>query len=67
MMILEYFQNHMHQAIYELHLDHVEFYIIVHDDDEQHNYEHNLQHGNDWMLYFQTKIIKTLKKGKNRL
>ena len=45
----------MHQAIFEQLLNHVEFYIIVHDDDEQHNYEHNLQHDNDLMLYFQTK------------
>jgi hypothetical protein len=55
MLILEHFRNHMHQAIYVRLLDHVEFYIIVHDDDVQRNYEHNLRHGNDSMLYFQTK------------
>ncbi len=60
MVILEYFQNHMHQAIYEQLLNHVEFYIIVHDDDEQHNYVYNHQHDNDLMLYFQTKIIKII-------
>ncbi len=55
MMIFEHFQIHMHQAIYERLLDHVEFYIIVHDDDVQYNYEHNLRHDNDLLLYFQTK------------
>jgi nitrogen regulatory protein PII len=54
--ILEYVQNHTNQAIYEQLLDHVEFYIIVHDDDVQRNYEHILQHDNDLMLYFRTKI-----------
>ncbi len=56
MVRFEYFQTHMHQAIDERLLNHVEFYIIVHDDDVRHNYEHNLQHDNDLMLYFQTKI-----------
>jgi hypothetical protein len=56
----EGFQNHTHQAIYVQHLYHVEFYIIVHDDDELCNYEHNHQHDNDLMLYSQTKIYKKM-------
>lgn len=63
MVRLEYFQIHMHQATSEQQLDHVEFYIIVHDDDERYNYEHNLRHDNDWMLYFQT--MKKKKKNCN--
>lgn len=54
-------QNHKHQAIAELHLDHVEFYIVVHDDDELHNYVYNHRHDNDLMLCFQTKIFKKKK------
>lgn len=50
-------QNHKHQAIDEQQFDRVEFYIIVHDDDEQHNYVYNHRHDNDSMLYFQTRII----------
>lgn len=50
-------QNHKHQAIDEQQLNHVVFYIIVHDDDVQHNYVYNHQHDNDLMLYFQTRTI----------